>query len=327
MRLFSATILIALAAIATFGQSPPTLRIVTETPGLPSELFYGDVKVKPLRLRPGTNIPITINDPDFYVSQQYVDFLGRFPDQLGLGFWQNEITTCGSNVGCIEVKRINVSAAFFLSTEFQGTGYLVYKMHKAAFGDRFGDAQPPSGPPPPKVPIRRADFITDAKTIANGIIVGQPGGPWEAALEANKQAFALAFVQRAAFQTEFPLSMSALDFVNKLDDSNHAGQVLNTNQKADLVAILGGVTSGDSAKRAQVVRRIAENANMHTQNFNKAFVLMQYFGYLRRDPDSGPDTNFGGYNFWLKKLNDFGNFVDAEMVKAFILSTEYQNRF
>jgi hypothetical protein len=65
MRLFSATILIALAAIATFGQSPPTLRIVTETPGLPSELFYGDVKVKPLRLRPGTNIPITINDPDF----------------------------------------------------------------------------------------------------------------------------------------------------------------------------------------------------------------------------------------------------------------------
>src|SRR5215203_6733999 len=155
MRLFSATILIALAAIATFGQSPPTLRIVTETPGLPSELFYGDVKVKPLRLRPGTNIPITINDPDFYVSQQYVDFLGRFPDPSGFAFWQNEISSCGSDAACIEVKRINVSGAFFLSGEFTDTGYLVYKMHKAAFRDRFGNSAPGS----PKVPIRRADFV------------------------------------------------------------------------------------------------------------------------------------------------------------------------
>ena len=310
MRLFSATILIALAAIATFGQQP-TLRIVTETPGLPSELFYGDLKVKPLRLRPGTNIPITINDPDFYVSQQYVDFLGRFPDQSGFGFWQNEITTCGSNAGCVEVKRINVSAAFFLSIEFQDTGYLVYKMHKAAFTDRFGNSQPGS----PKVPVRRADFITDAKAIANGIVVGATG--WEAQLNANKDAFALALVQRAAFQTEFPLSMTKDQFVTKLNAN--AGQVLNSTEISNLESILGG-TPGDATKRAQVLRSIAENPNMHTQNFNKAFVLMQYFGYLRRDPDSGPDTNFDGYNFWLGKLNNFnGNFVDAEMVKAFIV--------
>jgi len=55
---------------------------------------------------------------------------------------------------------------------------------------------------------------------------------------------------------------------------------------------------------------------------------MQYFGYLRRDPNTGPDTNFDGYHFWLNKLNDFnGNFVNAEMVKAFILSGEYRKRF
>ncbi|PYS69024.1 MAG: hypothetical protein DMF69_18265 [Acidobacteria bacterium] len=319
MRFLSATILIALAAIATFGQSPPTLRIVTETPGLPSELFYGDVKVKPLRLRPGTNVPITINDPDFYVSQQYVDFLGRFPDQSGFGFWQNEITSCGGNAGCVEVKRINVSAAFFLSIEFQDTGYLVYKMHKAAFGDRFGNSQPGS----PKVPIRRAEFLPDTKTIANGIVVGDPG--WENALNANKNAFALAFVQRAAFQTAFPAGLTAQQFVDQLD--NNAGQVLNSGEKANLVSILGG-TPADPAKRAQVLRSIADNQNMHSQNLNKAFVLMQYFGYLRRDPDSGPDTNFDGYNFWLQKLNDFnGNYVNAEMVKAFIVSGEYLNRF
>jgi hypothetical protein len=321
MRLFSATLLIAIAAIATFGQTPPTLRIVTEDPNLPSELFYGNIKVKPLRLRPGTNTPITINDADFYVSQQYVDFLSRFPDQSGFNFWQNEITSCGSNAGCIEVKRIHVSAAFFLSIEHQETGFLVYKMYKAAFGDRFGNSQPTD----PKVPVRRADFMPDAKQIANGIVVGSQG--WEAALNANKDAFALAFVQRAAFQTEFPSNMTADQFVDKLNDAAHAGQVLNSSERSDLINILGA-TPSDTTKRAQVLRSLAENGNMSQQNTNKAFVLMQYFGYLRRDPDSGNDTNFDGYNFWLNKLNQFnGNFVHAEMVKAFITSGEYLNRF
>src|SRR6058998_2017123 len=92
MRLFLATLIIALAAIATFGQAP-TLRIVTEDPALPSELFYGDIKVKPLRLRPGTNVPITIDDADFFASQHYIDFLRRFPDAPGLAFWTNNVTT------------------------------------------------------------------------------------------------------------------------------------------------------------------------------------------------------------------------------------------
>ncbi len=57
-------------------------------------------------------------------------------------------------------------------------------------------------------------------------------------------------------------------------------------------------------------------------------MLTQFFGYLRRDPNSGPDTDYTGYEFWLAKLNQFnGNFVNAEMVKAFITSTEYRHRF
>ena len=80
--------------------------------------------------------------------------------------------------------------------------------------------------------------------------------------------------------------------------------------------------------RAQVVRAIAEDADLARNQFNKAFVLMQYFGYLRRNPSDAPDMNFDGYNFWLGKLNQFnGNFVDAEMVKAFITSGEYKRRF
>ena len=75
---------IAVTAITTFGQSPPTLRIVTESPDLPSELFYGNIKVKPLRIRPGTNTVMTIADSDFFIFQQYVDFLRRFPEPAGL---------------------------------------------------------------------------------------------------------------------------------------------------------------------------------------------------------------------------------------------------
>jgi Domain of unknown function (DUF4214) len=49
---------------------------------------------------------------------------------------------------------------------------------------------------------------------------------------------------------------------------------------------------------------------------------MEYFGYLRRDPDEA------GYQFWLTKLNQFdGNFIQAEMVKAFLVSSEYRERF
>jgi hypothetical protein len=313
MRFLFATLLVAFAAVASFAQSPPTLRIVTEVPSLPSDLFYGDVKVKPVRLRPGTNTPITINDADFYVTQQYVDFLSRFPDQNGFNFWQNEITSCAANAQCVEVKRVNVSAAFFLSIEFQETGYLVYKIYEAGFGNLAGKP----------VPVRREDFMPDTRTIGNGVIVGQ--GDWQTTLNNNKNSFTLAFVQRPAFQAAFPSTMTAQQFVDKLD--LNAGTILTTTEKANLVAVLGA-TPNDATKRASVLRSVAENANLSQRDFNKAFVLMQYFGYLRRNPDDAPDKDFAGYNFWLTKLNQFnGNFEQAEMVRAFIESGEYLNRF
>ncbi len=78
----------------------------------------------------------------------------------------------------------------------------------------------------------------------------------------------------------------------------------------------------------ETCRGVPENQTLRTREFNRAFVLAQYFGYLRRNPDDAPDNNLNGYNFWLGKLNQFnGNFVDAEMVKAFITSGEYRNRF
>src|SRR6266581_7810047 len=96
IRFAVALLVVGLAAICASAQAP-TLRIQTDDPNLPSDLYYGNVKVKPLRLRPGTNTPITIDDSDFFVQQQYVDFLSRFPDQSGFAFWQNDINQCGAN--------------------------------------------------------------------------------------------------------------------------------------------------------------------------------------------------------------------------------------
>jgi hypothetical protein len=260
---------------------------------------------------PPTSNPL--DDPAFYVRQHYHDFLNREPDSDGLTFWTNEITSCGANAGCIEVKRINVSAAFFLSIEFQETGYLVYRMYKSGFANLNGKP----------VPVRLTEFLRDTQAIGQGVQVGV--GNWEAQLEANKQAYALGFVQRPEFVTAFPNSLTADQFVTQLDAN--AGGVLSASEKANLVAKLGA-TPADTAKRTSVLRSVAEDSDLRSAEFTKAFVLMQYFGYLRRNPDDAPDTNFAGYSFWLGKLNQFnGNFIDSEMVKAFILSAEYRQRF
>ena len=80
--------------------------------------------------------------------------------------------------------------------------------------------------------------------------------------------------------------------------------------------------------RADLLRIVAERAGQLPAEFNRAFVLMQFVGYLRRNPNDAPDSDYSGYEFWLQKLNQFnGNFQNAEMVKAFINSDEYRHRF
>ena len=254
-----------------------------------------------------------IDDPTFFVTQHYHDFLNRNPDTSGLNFWVNEITSCGNDAACIDVKRVNVSAAFYLAIEFQETGYLAYRTHKAAFDNL------PGAP----VPIVFSDFLTESQQIGQNVQVNV--GNWQAQLEANKQAYMLAFVQRGDFLAAFPTNMSATNFVTQLN--TRAGGVLSAAEQTNLINTLAP-NPGDATLRSQVLRAVAEDQDLKNAEFNKAFVLMQYFGYLRRNPNSSPDTNFDGYNFWLTKLNQFnGDFVAAEMVKAFITSTEYRQRF
>src|SRR5256884_3946 len=135
----------------------------------------------------GTANGATLNPLDagaFFVRQHYLDFLNREPDESGFNFWTNEIAACGADDRCREVKRINTSAAYFLSIEFQETGFLVYRMYKAAYGNL------PNAP----VPIKFNEFRPDTQEIGRGVLVNQSG--WQDWLEANKKGFGARFVRR-----------------------------------------------------------------------------------------------------------------------------------
>jgi uncharacterized protein DUF4214 len=237
-----------------------------------------------------------IDVTSYMLRQQYVDFLDREPDEAGAAFWINQIASCGSNAQCLEAQRVNVSAAFFLSIEFQQTGYYVYRLYKASYG---------------RVPMR-SEFMPDRTSIAGGLIVGETG--WESKLAGNKQAFLQGWVQRPAFQSRY----GALSNEQYLDTLIANLRVSITPAERD--DLVHDMLTG--ASRADVLAKLIDKPAFTRAEFNSAFVLMQYFGYLGRDPDQA------GYNFWLNKLNQFdGNYINAEMVKAFLSSIEYRQRF
>jgi uncharacterized protein (TIGR03118 family) len=410
-------------------------------------------------------VPTTnpVDDAQFFVRQHYLDFLNREPDAGGLAFWTGQITSCGANASCIQRQRVIVSAAFFLSIEFQRTGLLALLTNQAAYGEK---------------PLYGV-FQRDTQALQKDYTFGAPGS--DAQLEANKVAFFNDYVTRPEFVSTYPSTLTNEQYVdnllasaglspsqvrlfvvnltnsqevppavptttggaarpasfgtarfqfnaaqtamtmnatvNNIDftgsqtaDINdnltnahiHAGPAVapgvngpvvwgfigspfNDNNPNDAVVTpfssgVGGSVrgkwdapegngttlaaqlsnlregrayinfhttqfsggeirgnfpaadafrnslvaglNGGTETRATVLRKVAEQEELAVRELNAAFVLMEYFGYLRRDPDTA------GFNFWLNKLNLFnGNFIDAEMVRAFIESLEYRQRF
>ncbi|MCA1634494.1 MAG: DUF4214 domain-containing protein [Acidobacteria bacterium] len=239
----------------------------------------------------------SIDESEFFVRQHYRDFLGRDPDAAGLAFWINNIESCGADAQCRDIRRVDTSAAFFLSIEFQETGYFVHRFYKASFK---------------RAPLF-AEYLPDLQTIREGVVIGEPGS-FER-LESNKRAFAAQWVARPAFRERFD-HLNEMQYVDAL--YANAGVTPTEGERTALIA--GLLTRRET--RAGVLRQIIEDDDFERAEFNRAFVLMQYFGYLRRDPDTP------GFNFWLKKLDDNGgDFRAAEMVKAFITSLEYRRRF
>jgi hypothetical protein len=238
-----------------------------------------------------------IDTADYFVRQHYLDFLGREPDESGFNFWSDQIMSCGLDAACAEHRTINVSAAYFLSIEFQQTGGLVDGLYRASYN---------------RAP-RFNEFMPDTATVARNVVVGNPD--WSSLLEANKQAFVAAWVERPEFQSAYG-GFSNAGYVDAL--ISHTGVDFGQSERNKLVSDL----NTGASTRANVLRQIAENERFVSAKHNGTFVMMQYFGYLRRDPDEN------GYAFWLNKLSEFnGDFERAEMVKAFLVSGEYRQRF
>jgi hypothetical protein len=245
------------------------------------------------------------DDASVFVWQHYEDFLGRDPDAQGFGFWTRNLTaTCAAgDTACVERKRVDTSAAFFISIEFQQTGFLVYRLYEASYG---------------RAP-RREEFMPDAREVSRGVVVNAQG--WQTTLEANTRAFLDDWTSRPDFKSGFD-KLSDAQFVDRLLENG--GITLAPGARDSLVADL----SASNKTRAEVLRAVAEDEGFKQKEFNRAFVLMQYFGYLQRNPDDAPDRDMSGYDFWLSKLDGFGgDYVRAEMVKAFISSGEYRARF
>ena len=244
-----------------------------------------------------------IDDRCVFVAQHYRDFLSRESDGAGFAFWTNDLANCGMDADCMAVKRVNVSAAFFLSIEFKETAYYVYRAYKAALG---------------RAPAF-AEFVPDAAQLGKNVVVGS-NDPWFIRLSGNKDLYTQAFFNRPEFQARYN-GLTNAQYVDKLFETE--GITPTQTERNELIDSLDhcSFTVG-CPTRVSVLRKIIEHPAFDRRVFNEAFVTMEYFGYLRRDPD------VDGFQFWLAKLNEFnGDFIQAEMVRAFISSTEYRSRF
>jgi len=243
---------------------------------------------------PTTN-PLDDANAQFFVRQHYLDFLNREPDPAGFAHWTNEISSCGSDQLCVNARRIRVSDAFFFEPEYQESAAFVFRVYRASFGTTDG-YRPTYG-----------EFQPDRSSVI--------GGPQ---LDASKATFTNAFVQRLTFLAIYPVNQPAQNYVNALN--THTGNSLTA---AEVNALVSGLTGGTET-RGSVLRKVADNQAFIDHEYNRTFAANLYYGYLRREPETG------GYEFWLGQVNRFPlRDPDAQhgLVCSFITSAEYQNRF
>jgi hypothetical protein len=252
---------------------------------------------------PGQTGANPIFDPTFFVRMQYLDFLSREPDAGGMAAWVGTLNGCAAgNTTC---DRASVSANFFRSPEFQSKGLFVFNFYKVSLS---------------RLPLY-AEIVADMSSLTDTTPAG---------VNAKRAAFTDAWVQRSDFLSQYA-AMDNATFVSTLMNRYFAVTITTINPATpddpsakvtltslDLINRLNGV--GGTLTRAQVVRAIASSDEVSRTEFNSAFVAMQYFGYLRRDPDTQ------GFNDWLRTINANPNDVHS-MVSGFANSIEYNLRF
>jgi predicted Zn-dependent protease len=285
---------------ANYGFTDPNFGIVSFNLIIADSAKFGDYTLRlrsnagetaylsgALALDPYTNYaelnPLENNG--FFVRQQYLDFLFREPDTEGFNAWVGVLNRCDA-APSIECDRVAVSAAFFRSQEFQLKGFFIYRFYAVAFG---------------RLP-KYVEIVPDLQFVTG-----------QTAEEVNQKrvAFMNAFVQRPAFRSLYdPLSNA--DYVDTL---LRTARVTISNRDQ----LVNNLNTG-AQTRAQVLRAIVESPVVESKEFNPAFVAMQYFGYLKRDPETE------GFNAWLNYLNANPNDFRT-MVHGFVYAKEYRARF
>ncbi|PYS50042.1 MAG: hypothetical protein DMF68_08300 [Acidobacteria bacterium] len=231
-----------------------------------------------------------IVDPQFFIRQQYIDFLGREPDPPGFAGWLNILNNCpqsGKDAQGNFCDRIEVSADFFRSPEFQDRGYFIYRFYSVGMG---------------RTPLYR-EFTPDFAKVSGFLS--------DAQLEANKVAFVREFMARAEFRNRYDALTDPAAYVNALVST--AGVTPANKQQ-----LIDDLAAGRKT-RAEVLRAIVESTEVYQKFYNEAFVVMQYFGYLRRDPDIL-------YLNWIQTMNQNGGDYRV-MINGFMNSSEYFLRF
>jgi hypothetical protein len=231
-----------------------------------------------------------IDQTPFFVREHYIDFLGREPEPAGLQGWQNVLNNCpssGKDVNGNFCDRIEVSAGFFRSPEFQDRGYFIYRFYSLVG----------------KIPLYD-EFMPDLAKVSGFLSTQQ--------LEANKAAFINEFMTRPDYQTRYGSISGSSAYVTALLQTvglpNHPGKAGWTT----------GLTNG-SLTRAQVLRSLVETGEVYQKYYTEAFVIMQYFGYLRRSADLS-------YLTWIQTMNSNGGDYRV-MINGFLNSLEYRSRF
>jgi hypothetical protein len=272
-------------------------RTVNLTLSTPAGASLGSPASAILNILDNDTTPPSVNPIDnaqLFVRQQYADFLNRLPDSGGLGYWTNEIAKCGPDAACVHDRRVAVADAFSFEPEFQQTGAYIYRIYRASLGIKPTYEQ----------------FINDRGRVVSG-----------SGLDQSKTAYALYFVQSAPFQAEYATAATADQFVDRmlLVVKQYSGVDLS-GQRASLLSLYNGTNAG----KAAILRQVADNRLLVDAEYNSSFVLMEYFGYLRRNPDQG------GFDFWLSQVNKFplrDVSIQHAMACSFITSAEYQTRF
>jgi Tol biopolymer transport system component len=293
-----------------FVEGDETIRVILRNPtGAGLDAGIGAATLTIIDNDTAANAPNPVFTSPFFIRQQYLDFLSREPDAGGFNAYLNLLNGCADvnnvdpNAASAACDRITVSAAFFGSPEFRLKGFYVFNFYQVAF-----NGQLPA----------YADIIPDMRAVT---------GRTSADTFQKRAAFATNFVRRQPFRdlydaksnTEYVAALLArynLTQITTPDPANPEGTqtvTLTTTQMASQL-------TAQTLTRAQVLRAIVQSNEVGNAEFNRAFVAMQYYGYLRRKPETG------GYNAWLNYLHDHPDDFRT-MVNGFMNSTEYRIRF